>query len=224
MSSASASTTTDPGHAVRSDGTLKDASEIAWMYDADKDIPFPSGSTSGQEPHPSGRSAPAVVVAGTHWTTRVHHPLKWALEATEASTSADPGIKHKASTDPNPNRRVSRKIVIDMDDNNNNNNNNNDDDVDGNNAATDFNVSNFDGTEPVDDYEIFEAMAVGRCQQPGKYHFQFGIVFSLASQALAFRSHKQRTADIRLIFRYDEDYVHPHTGMHLKGHWCKICL
>jgi hypothetical protein len=158
MSSASASTTTDPGHAVRSDGTLKDASEIAWTYDADEDIPFPSGSTSGQEPRPSGRSAPAVVVAGTHRTTHVHCPLKRALEATEASTSADPGIKHKASTDPNPNRCVSRKIVINMD-NNNNNNNNNDDDVDGDNAATDFNVSDFNGTEPADDYEIFEAMA-----------------------------------------------------------------
>jgi hypothetical protein len=135
---------------------LKDASEIVWTYDADEDIPFPSGSTSGQELHPSGRSAPAVVVAGTHQTMRVHHPLKQALEATEASTSADPGAKRKASTDPNPNQHVSCKIVIDMDDNDNNDNNDN---VDGDNTATDFNVSNFDGTEPADDYEIFEAMA-----------------------------------------------------------------
>jgi hypothetical protein len=156
MSSASASTTTDPGHTVRSDSTLKDASEIVWMYDADEDIPFPSGSTSGQEPHPSGRSAPAVVVAGTRQTTRVHHPSKWALEAAEASTSADPGAKHKASTNPNPNRHVSRKIIIDMDNNDNDNDNDN---IDGDNAATDFNVSDFNGTEPADDYEIFEAMA-----------------------------------------------------------------
>jgi hypothetical protein len=134
MSSASASTTTDPGHAVRSDSTLKDASEIAWTYDADEDIPFPSGSTSGQEPHPSGRSAPAVVVAGTHRTTCVHRPSKWALEAAEASTSTDPGVKHKASTNPNPNWRVSCKIVIDMDDNDNDNDDD-DDDVDGDNAC-----------------------------------------------------------------------------------------
>src|SRR6201996_1672314 len=112
MSSASASTATDPGHTVRSDGTLKDASEIVWTYDADEDIPFPSGSASGaQEPHPSGtRYAPAVVVAGTRRTTRVHRPSKRALEAAEASTSADPGTKRKASTDPNSNRRVSRKV------------------------------------------------------------------------------------------------------------------
>ena len=163
MSSASASTTTDPGHAVRSDGTLKDASEIVWTYDADEDIPFSSGSASGaQEPHPSGtRYAPAVVVAGTRRTTRVHRPSKRALEAAEASTSADPGTKRKASTDPNSNRRVSRKVVIDLD---------NDDDDDGDNndtdckyTATDFDVSDFDGadaaTEPADDYELFEAMA-----------------------------------------------------------------
>jgi hypothetical protein len=88
MSSASALTTTDPGHAVQSDGTLKDALEIVWTYDTDEDIPFPSGSASGaQEPHPSGtRYAPAVVVAGTRQTTCVHRPSKQALKAAEAST------------------------------------------------------------------------------------------------------------------------------------------
>jgi hypothetical protein len=31
------------GDAVRPDGTLKDASEIIWSYDADESIPFPLG-------------------------------------------------------------------------------------------------------------------------------------------------------------------------------------
>ena len=34
------------GDAVRPNGTLKDASEIVWNYDADESLPFPSGGDS----------------------------------------------------------------------------------------------------------------------------------------------------------------------------------
>jgi hypothetical protein len=212
----SPSTTTDPGHAVRPDGTLKDASEIVWTYDADDDIPFPSGSTSG-EPLSSGGQAPAMVLGATRRTTRVPRPSKRALEAAETSSSA---TKRKAST--NRDQRVTRKI-IDLDDD------------DANKADDDYipttdidvDITDFDGpsdlaTEPADDYAALEAMADADNRVCMIFSSKFTC--SLASQALNYKSRHQRTADIRLIFRYDESYVHPLTGMHLKGHWCELCL
>src|ERR1700677_4328660 len=53
------STSSSLGDAVRSDGTLKDVSEMVWSYDADETIPFPSGGNSGNTPS-SGRHAPAT--------------------------------------------------------------------------------------------------------------------------------------------------------------------
>lgn len=166
----SPSSTTDPGHAVRPDGTLKEASEIVWTYDADEDIPFPSGSTSG-ELHSSGGPAPATVLGGTRRTTRVPRPSKRALEAAEASTS---GTKRKASTNHDTDRRVARKI-IDLDDDDDN-------DADNNVSARDFDVSDFDGpsdlvTEPADDYEAIEAMA--DADNRVRYSFHLQIIFSL---------------------------------------------
>ena len=57
--------------AVRSDGTLKDASEIIWSYDADETIPFPPCANSHDAHTPSGTHAPATAVTAQalHWTT-----------------------------------------------------------------------------------------------------------------------------------------------------------
>jgi hypothetical protein len=144
------STTTDPGHAVRPDGTLKDASEIEWTFDADEDIPFPTGSTPG-ELHSSGGHAPATVLGGTRQTTRIPCPSKRALEAAEVSSSR---TKRKAST--NRDQHVTCKII--------NEDNDDEADVNHNLTARDMDVSDYDGpsdlaTEPADDYEAVEAMA-----------------------------------------------------------------
>ena len=32
-----------------------------------------------------------------------------------------------------------------------------------------------------------------------------------------------RTADIRAIFTFQKEYLHPDTGKTLKGHWCTVC-
>jgi hypothetical protein len=148
-----ASTTSDPRCAVRSDGTLKEPSEISWTYDADEDIPFPSGSTSGAP-------APALVVAGIRRTTRIGRPSKRALEAAEASSH--PATKRKASTDLNSDRHVARRVIIDLDSDNDNDANGDNGDGDGNgddNATSDFDGLTDLATEPADDYEVLEAMA-----------------------------------------------------------------
>jgi hypothetical protein len=65
------------GDAVRPDGTLKDASEIIWSYDADESIPFPLGSTHSIL---STRLSPATMVGGVHRTSsRIHRPLRLRL-------------------------------------------------------------------------------------------------------------------------------------------------
>ena len=46
--------------------------------------------------------------------------------------------------------------------------------------------------------------------------------FSHASQALNYKSKKDRTKDIYTIFKL-EKYKHPETGKILNGHWCKVC-
>lgn len=71
----------DLGDAVRPDGTLKDASEITWTYDADESVPFPAGQNSAAS---SGRHVPAEMGAGIRRTTRVSHPSRRVLEALEA--------------------------------------------------------------------------------------------------------------------------------------------
>jgi hypothetical protein len=129
-------TTPDLGHAVGPGGTLKDASEMAWTYDEDKSIPFPS------------EGAPATMVAATRRTARIPRPSLRALKAVEASSaSIRPGAKHKARSDPAPERRVARNIVIDVDS-----------DVTAN--SSDDGATTEPATEPADDeYESIKAMA-----------------------------------------------------------------
>ena len=69
MSSVSSALFMPEGDAVQPDGTLKDASEMTWNYDADESIPFPSGSTSVAPLPSSGSHAPATMVAGVCQTT-----------------------------------------------------------------------------------------------------------------------------------------------------------
>jgi hypothetical protein len=148
------STTSDPGHAVGPSGALKDTSEMVWTYDEDESIPFPSGDDSGTDPISSGGLAPATVVAATRRTARIHRPSLRALEAVEASLSSAsirPGAKRKARSDPAPERRVTRKIIIDSD-------------VDsGSDVAADCSndgATTEPATEPAEDeYESIKAMA-----------------------------------------------------------------
>jgi len=44
------------------------------------------------------------------------------------------------------------------------------------------------------------------------------------SQANNRRSKAERTADVRTIFKRDDNCVNPDTGKIEKGHWCTICL
>jgi hypothetical protein len=173
------------GDAVRSDGTLKDASEMTWYHDTDESIPFPLSSAPGSHTIPS-MPAPAMMVHGAHQTGHIHHPLQHALEAAEASSSMhdgrQSGIKCKASSDCLDDRGPRRRgvEVVNMDITN----------VDDNNAS--------DGesrppTEPTSDsesqppteptsnnnYEALRAMAntdnVVRCLLP---HFELSHSFS----------------------------------------------
>lgn len=231
------STSLNLGDAVRSDGTLKEASEIVWTYDADESIPFPSVSGTVSAPS-SGGPAPAAMVAGVRRTTHVHRPSRRAREAAEAevevaaSTSAHSRIKRKAPGDddghPIPARKVMRKVVVDLDDDDDNDYDNN-----GDNAANDAGHTtdhSEDGattelaTELADeDYEILKAMAdADHHVSPPLWLSNSNLTSS--SQAVTFKCRDDRTADIRLIFRRDKEYIHPDTGKCLDGHWCTICL
>ena len=130
------------GCAVHPDGTLKDASEIEWFNDKDDDapltsdsqpvsraaVPFSDSSNSStpnpQVTHPffSGQRQPAILVAGSRWSTRTTRPSRRLLDNDEAATaskgpgSPHSGIKRKASSETRSNtRRVSRKIVVESD-------------------------------------------------------------------------------------------------------------
>ena len=161
------STSLDLGHAVRSDGTLKDASEMEWTYDADESTPFPSSTVSGTS---SGGPAPATMVAGIRRTMRVHRPSRRAREAAEAeaeveaSTSARSRVKRKVPSDADGHPIPVRRKVIDLDDNDDNDYADNADNDDNDTSHTtdhseDGAVTEL-ATEPADDdYEILKAMA-----------------------------------------------------------------
>jgi hypothetical protein len=95
----------DTGHATRPDGTLKEASEMSWSYDADESIPFPQGVSDGQT---------GTTVAGASRSGRTYRPSQRVLEAAAASSRgpwAHSGAKRKAPSTSSADRRVSRKIV-----------------------------------------------------------------------------------------------------------------
>jgi hypothetical protein len=78
----------DLGCAVRSDGSLKDASEIEWHYDEDDESPMASVSSTSStsslpaKVHPffTGHPAPAKMVAGSRRSTRALRPSSRVLD------------------------------------------------------------------------------------------------------------------------------------------------
>ncbi|SRR6266404_6246201 len=68
------------GHALRPDGTLKDASEMSWSYDSDDSVPFPQNSSVGQatgkDVHPffTGGHTLAMTVTEPRWSGCLTRP------------------------------------------------------------------------------------------------------------------------------------------------------
>ena len=103
----------DLGCAVRSDGTLKDASEIEWHFDEDDDLPIaPTGATSSvthiptdvpMHPFFSGQPLKSAIIAGSRRSRRTLRPSARILDPDNAmnqhassSTSAARASKRKA--------------------------------------------------------------------------------------------------------------------------------
>ena len=205
------------GDAVRPDGTLKDASEIVWNYDADESLPFPSGGDSAPASVSSGTLAPATSVAAVRRTARVSRPSWRVLEAGEAELASirkTSGVKRKAASDPHDDRATRGKVITVVSD---------DAGDDSGDGASDGGTPSPPPTEPAsDDYEALTAMADADNQVCSTCH-SFLILFSFPLQAITFRTREERTADVRVIFRRDKEYVHPDTGKTLVGHWCTVC-
>lgn len=130
----------DPGCAVRADGTLKDASEIEWHFDPDDDTPIalstppqppPPPTQSVRDVHPffTGHMAAATPAAGARRSNRpvrpsarITDPNNAMIKASTSSALAQPstlasssiGEKRKASTS-EPTRRVVQKVNTDSD-------------------------------------------------------------------------------------------------------------
>lgn len=201
----------DLGDAVRSDGTLKDASEIVWTYDVDDSIPFPSeGSASGPPSVSTSRRAPATVVAAVRRTTRISRPSRRVLEELEAaefasSASVSSGVKRKASS-VLPNHRAAPSVV---------------------NAVSDGDSDEGTPSRPPtelasDDYKSLQVMADSD-HQVCAHNLSFPLRSHPKSQAMTTKPREARTADVRLIFYREKEYIHPVTGTTLDGHWCRIC-
>ena len=126
------SDSSDLGCAVRSDGSLKDASEIEWHYDEDDEslmAPVSSTSSTSGLPakvHPffTGHPAPAKMVAGSRRSARALRPSARVLDPNNAmnksasSSALNPSTangKRKAPPSP-PSRRIARKVDTDSGD------------------------------------------------------------------------------------------------------------
>jgi hypothetical protein len=151
------------GDAVRPDGTLKDASEIVWSYDADDTIPFPPSASEADSL--SRRCAPAMTVAGARRSTRTHRPSQRVLDAAASSSSAGSAshssAKRKASSVVTG-RRITCKVIIDVDDVVEDHSNDGDYLAGHSDDGAIMEPAEDDGatTEPAeDDYEIIKAMA-----------------------------------------------------------------
>lgn len=211
----------DIGDAVRPDGTLKDASEIVWNFDADDSIPFPSDDASGARIFSDGVQPAAVPSVSLRRTTRTIRPSRRYLEGAESDSSAPAttpiATKCKASCK-SPARHVAKKVVINVDDEN-------DEDSD---ASSDDRGNTTEAiTEPAsepasEDYEALKAIADSNVKVHS-HRLYFQIIYSFTSQAVTVISKEARTADIRLIFHLEKGYVHPITRKVLNGHWCTVC-
>ncbi|KAI9436732.1 hypothetical protein H4582DRAFT_2058646 [Lactarius indigo] len=196
--------TQDLGHAVRPDGSLKDASEMNWTYDEDESIPFPAQNSGGA----SGRA---------RRSGRAHCPSRRAIEAAEASLGsvstrrAKQGTKRKAA--PTEDRRITHvNVVDDVDDASSYNSD--DSNEDSSIVPIDDLVSDSDvSMEPQDvgdlastcDYESIRAMA------------------DADHEALNFKPKAKCTQDIQVIFKRQKAYRHPVTGKISDGHLCMVC-
>ncbi|KAH9035215.1 hypothetical protein EDB85DRAFT_1889441 [Lactarius pseudohatsudake] len=197
------SVASDPGHAVRPDGTLKDASEINWSFDADKSAPFPSDN-----------------VSGVRRTTRVPCLSQRAVEAAKAvasnspaaPASARPDAKRKVPTATVPRRHVTRKVVINLDA-----------------SDSDEGATTEPNTDPAsDDYKAIKAMADadnGALTDPASDDYEaIKAIADADNEAMTSTSQRKcGTADILLIFYCQKDYVHLDTKKILDGHWCRLC-
>ena len=197
------------GDVVRSDGTLKDASEIIWSYDADESIPFPSGDNAHSSP-PSSGHAPATPVTAhaVCQTSHVSRPCQCYLEEDEVESASSTitlktsSVKCKATSDP---PSATHKIVINMVS----------DDGSSNSRAP---SPSLPPTEPAsDNYEVLQAMA-DTDNQVHSPKLLILLAFSFQLQVLSVRTREQRTADIRTIFRCDRVYIHPDTMSDILSH------
>ena len=111
------------GPAIRTDGTLKDASKIEWSFDADESVPFPPEAQNLVGASDGGGAAPTPQVSaeGIRRSARAFCPSRRLLEAVEVSSTgptatrgAHQGAKRKAPHG-SMTRRVARKIVVDVD-------------------------------------------------------------------------------------------------------------
>ena len=223
----SSSSAPDLGDAVRPDGTLKDASEINWAFDADESIPFPAGQNAGDHTASSGSHAPDVMGDSIRRTTRLRRPSRRVLDALDAEAACPrPRTTKRKPPQDIPSRRVSRKVVIDVDDDDGNDagDSDNDDDDD-----SDGDSDNGIATEPAseamsEEYDTLRAMADADNQVcPSTAPTFVRTLIYVTFQAATFKSKEARTADIRLMFVRQKNYLHPDTGKLLDGHWCTTC-
>ena len=152
----------DLGDAVRPDGTLKDASEINWAFNADESIPFPAGQNTGDHPASLGSHAPDVMGDSICWTTCLCRPSWHVLDALDVEAACPRPCMTKCKPPQDiPSRRVSWKVVIDVDDDDSNDAGNSNDD---NDNDSDSDSDNSIATEPAseamsEEYDTLRAMA-----------------------------------------------------------------
>ncbi|KAL0958654.1 hypothetical protein HGRIS_014979 [Hohenbuehelia grisea] len=236
------------GCALGPDGSLLPAHKIVFYHDADsttplsatdsdptQDPPPPLEPIPAQPVHPffTGQAAPARLVAGARRSSgRVSRPSARLIDPENAESSHQARKRKQDAAEPaatSSNRRVVRKVVVDSDDEPTSRLNNlraattdveQHDDASSNPAETDgppltdtdFNLS--DGVIDVDASDTSNPEAA----------YATTKAMGDADRADADQRPKQeRTADVRTIFRRDENRINPDTGKVESGHWCSIC-
>ena len=161
------------------------------------------------------------------WTTRLHHPSWHVLDALdmEAACPCPRTTKRKPPQDI-PSQRVSRKVVIDVNnDDGNDASHSDDDDNDDSDGDSDNGIATEAASEAMsEEYNTLRAMADADNQVcPSTAPTFVRTLIYVTFQAATFKSKEARTADIRLMFVRQKDYLHPDTGKLLDGHWCTTC-